>query len=336
MKTTKLHRRALDSEMATVQNISKSRRSSDQVQRHLPDILTLKELRNIERATPHLWDEDERTLLAVLYRWYDETDSTTIPKVFNGITGLGLRHHIVQRQFRDHMVLYGVRAYSEFGKVLKIPFHDADGYYEDIHAIIQDTAAELGLRLRRRKVEEKLVLGKAQFHKSPTTRKYWKARVRLMAQQEKERAAQKLKPKDSSTRVARLGGFAMTTTWDESDDEVIVDAEDLSTHLLSLTALRSDSHNKNPHIGLRVWDDDSRTKFSEETGFVSEAFTIWRGRFPSPFSPDGQGKQALMLLTNLHLSMKGGASCFVSVSTSLLQVMVKASTMKRPRIAVGV
>jgi hypothetical protein len=234
------------------------------------------------------------------------------------------------------MVLYGVRAYPEFGKVLVIPFHDPDGYYDDIHAIIQDTAADLGLRLRRRKVEEKLVLGKAQFHKSPTTRKYWKARVRLMAQQEKERKVQRLKPKDLSTRIPRLGGFAVTTTRDETDTEMIVDAEDPPMLPITPSELRYELPSQDPHIGFRVWDDDSRTKFSEDTGFVSEAFTIWRGHFPSPFSPDGQGKQALMLLTNLHLSMKGGASCFVSVSTSLLQVMVKASTMKRPRIAVGV
>ena len=41
-----------------------------------------------------------------------------------------------------------------------------------------------------------------------------------------------------------------------------------------------------------------------------------------------------MILTNLHLSLSGGASTFVSVSTSLLQALVKASTMKNPRIAI--
>jgi len=41
-----------------------------------------------------------------------------------------------------------------------------------------------------------------------------------------------------------------------------------------------------------------------------------------------------MILTNLHLSLSGGASTFVSVSTSLLQAIVKASTMKDPRIAI--
>jgi hypothetical protein len=75
--------------------------------------------------------------------------------------------------------------------------------------------------------------------------------------------------------------------------------------------------------------------FDEETGFVSQAFSIWKGEYPPPFSPDGQGRQALMILTNLHLSMSGGASAFVSVSTSLLQALVKASTMEDPRIAVG-
>ena len=70
--------------------------------------------------------------------------------------------------------------------------------------------------------------------------------------------------------------------------------------------------------------------------FVSEAFArFWNGEYPPPFSPEGQGLQALKILTNLHLSLSGGASTFVSVSTSLLQALVKASKMKDPRIAVG-
>ena len=334
-KNKKSLRRALDFNSPTVQNTSKKRRNKVQSPHRSPAIPTLKELRDIERAKPHLWDEDERTLLTVMYRWYEESDRATIPRVFNEITGLDLRLHIVQRQFRDHMVLYGARAYPAFGKVMALPFHDPDGYYDEIHAIIGATAADLSLVLRRRKVEEKLVSGKAQFAKSPRIRRYWKARVRLMKQQEKERAAQKSRPAASVTRKVRLGDFAVCTTWEEDEGEVFVDAEDTFTPLGSPTELPSGLRDKNPHIGFRVWDENSRTKFSEDTGFVSKAFTIWRGEFPPPFSLDGQGKQALMLLTNLHLSMKGGTSAFVSVSTSLLQAMVKASTMKRPRLAVG-
>ncbi|KAF1942173.1 hypothetical protein EJ02DRAFT_490196, partial [Clathrospora elynae] len=78
------------------------------------------------------------------------------------------------------------------------------------------------------------------------------------------------------------------------------------------------------HITFRVWDGNSRTKFSEDTGFVSEAHSIWRGPFLEPLSFEGQGQQALMLLANLYQSMCGGSSSsFVSLSKSLLQVMVR-------------
>jgi hypothetical protein len=95
--------------------------------------------------------------------------------------------------------------------------------------------------------------------------------------EEKEQTTQQIRSKTYFTRVPPRGGIVMTNTWDESDDEMLVDVEDLSTPLFLPTEPRTDQHNSNSYIGFRVWDDDSRTKFSEETGFVSEAFTIWRG-----------------------------------------------------------
>jgi hypothetical protein len=95
IKNKKPLRRALDFDIITVQDTSKKRQRKVQSRRQSPDIPNLKELRHIERTRPHLWDADERTLLTVIYRWYKESDSTTIPKVFNKITGLDLRLHIV-------------------------------------------------------------------------------------------------------------------------------------------------------------------------------------------------------------------------------------------------
>jgi hypothetical protein len=119
------------------------------------------------------------------------------------------------------------------------------------------------------------------------------------------------------------------------DQEYFTDVEDFTGLIPTSTEPRPSLSLTAPRLGFRVWDANSRTKFSEDAGFVSEAFSIWRNEYPPPFSPDGQGRQALIVLTNLHLSMRGGASTFVSVGTSLLQVMVKASTMENPRIAIG-
>ena len=51
-------------------------------------------------------------------------------------------------------------------------------------------------------------------------------------------------------------------------------------------------------IAFRVWSAKSWTIFSKETGFISQAFENWRGEYPPPFSPEGQGQQAIMVLTN--------------------------------------
>jgi hypothetical protein len=301
------------------------------------DALTLRELRDLERAPPHQWDADERELLTVLYRFYEAPDPTVIPKVFNEVTALDLRLCVVRNQFESHLKLYGGRAYPEYAKAMAVPFDDPYGVYNDIHLIIEETACDLRLELSRRNREVKFISGLAQYAKCSKTRRYWKSLVRRAAQQEKERARRVLNSSANIPPVQEpsMGGRAILTTSTFDDQEYLTDAEDYPTSILTSTEPRPNLPLAAPRLGFRVWDANSRTKFTEELGSVSEAFSIWRNEFPPPFSPDGQGRQALMLLTNMHLSMSGGASTFVSVSTSLLQVMVKASTMTDPRIAVG-
>jgi hypothetical protein len=323
--------------MVTVQNTSKKRRSPIRLPRRSPEITTLKALRDLERAPPHQWDEDERELLTVIYRWYTAVDPKIIPKIFNGVTGLDLRHSIVRSQFDSHLKLYGGRAYPEYGRAIATPFKDPYGVYTGIRNIIEQTASDLGLELLRRKTEVKIISGQAQYAKSPKTRRYWKSLVRRAAQHEKQKARQVLSSSASasSVQVPSSGGRVLVTTANSDDQEFLTDVEDFSAPVVSSTEPRSSLPLTAPRLGFRVWDANSRTKFSEDSGFVSEAFSIWRNEYPPPFSPDGQGRQALMVLTNLHLSMRGGASTFVSVGTSLLQVMVKASIMENPRIAIG-
>ena len=298
------------------------------------DFTSLAALRRLERDPPHHWHEDERELLTILYRWYEDTNAATIPKVFNAITGLNLRLNVIRYQFESHLILYGCRAYPECDRAMKVPFHDPEHKYDEIHAIIEDTASESGIDLSRRTHEVSYTPGMARTAKSPKTRKHYKSLVRraLKREKEKARALRMPAPEDLPLQALQLGGMTLA---DQDNEETWSDVDGYHTPPITprqptlRTALGRNT------VGFRVWDANSRTMFDDETGFVSQAFSIWRGEFPPPFSPDGQGQQALMLLTNLHLSMSGGASAFVSVSTSLLQALVKASTMFEPRIAVS-
>lgn len=47
---------------------------------------SLAALKRLERDPPHQWDEDERELLTILYRWYSDKDATTLPRTFNAVT----------------------------------------------------------------------------------------------------------------------------------------------------------------------------------------------------------------------------------------------------------
>ncbi|RMZ72099.1 hypothetical protein GMOD_00007093 [Pyrenophora seminiperda CCB06] len=306
-------------------------------------IPSLVALRNLEGGPSHQWDEDERALLSILNRWYDDADPTAISKVFNEVTGLNLRHRVIRNQFRNHIVLYGGRAFPEFQHIISIPFDDPGGVYHEIRTIIEETAVQFGISLARRTEEVVFNTGQARIAKSAKTRKYHKSLVRRAAEKERERLLRpqlgepEPEPEPESEQAPEpelepgprikdcvLGytTLAVSPEWDFKEAWFDVDEPPPFKPLPR-------------KIGFRVWDDKSRTTFSETSGFVSEAFArFWTGDHPPPFSPRGQGLQALKIFSNLHLSLSGGASTFVSVSTSLLQAMVKASAMENPRIAI--
>ncbi|KAI4651304.1 uncharacterized protein J4E78_007995 [Alternaria triticimaculans] len=297
------------------------------------DFTSLAALRRLERDPPHHWHEDERELLTILYRWYEDTDVATIPKVFNAITGLNLRLNVIRYQFESHLILYGGRAYPEFDRVMKVPFPDPDHKYDEIHTIIEETAYDSGIDLSRRTHEVRIESGLARTAKSPKTRKHYKSLVRRALKKEKERARALRTPAPEALplQVLQLGGMTLA---EQDNEETWSDVDGHHTPPITPTQSRPRAPPGRNNVAFRVWDANSRTTFDDETGFVSEFFSTWRGDFLPPFSPDGQGQQAIMMLTNIHLSMSGGASAFVSVSTSLLQALVKASTMVEPRIAV--
>ncbi|EDU50387.1 conserved hypothetical protein [Pyrenophora tritici-repentis Pt-1C-BFP] len=339
----------LDSGMAT------SRETTDTVPQAVDSCgrAALIALRGLERDPPHHWDEDERELLVILHRWYEDATPTSISQVFNAVTGLQLSPRIVRNQFNNYILLYGGRAFPEYQRVMAVPFSDPK-VYNEIRDIIDNTAIEFGINLPRRRVEVIFESGQARSAKSPKTRKHYRNLVRRAAEKEREklrvlRQPQSMEPEpepepEKPLRACLIGRTTLAPNPEWEVEDIFFDVEEplASRSILPRTSLivphgtPSRPHPSTRHIGFRVWDGDSRTMFTEEDGFVSEAFArFWSGDYPPPFSPEeAQGLQALKILTNLHLSLSGGASTFVSVSTSLLQALVKASNMKEPIIAI--
>ena len=302
---------------------------------------TNEELRQCERRPNHSWDEGEHKLLAILYRWYDDTDRSIIPRVFNAITGQDLDNNKLRNRYYTYIILFGREALPEFDEVLNVPFSDPENWFHEIHKIIRVRAAEIGVEMIWRECEEKHELGRARFAKSPKIRRYYKHLVRSARRrkEERSRAANTPPVEDLPLWGLQLGRTPMVEqdveeSWSDIDDD------DHATPVTP-TPRSPRAPPGTQHIGFRVWDANSRTKFDVENGFVSEkfaseAFSSWSEWLLAPFSPDDeQGLRSTLLLALPHLSKRGGASSYVSVSTSLLQALVMAANMQDPRIAVG-
>jgi hypothetical protein len=75
------------------------------------NLLSLENLRSIERPSRHEWTGEQRRLLCALYRWYDATGDK-ITKIFNSIAGVNLRKTAIQAQIGE-LRFYGGLAYLE-------------------------------------------------------------------------------------------------------------------------------------------------------------------------------------------------------------------------------
>jgi hypothetical protein len=149
--------------------------------------------------------------------------------------------------------------------------------------------------------------------------------VRKASREEKAQAVQRPLIGNGSIIPPLLGGVTLGTTVEFDTSERLCNVEDCTSpeveplEQLVDVAPTIPSHT-GATLGFRVWDACSRTIYTEEGGFTSEAFVVWGGPLPPPFTPVGEGEQATKLLTSWHLSMSaGGASAYISVSTSLIQ-----------------
>jgi hypothetical protein len=294
----------------------------------------------MERKPNHPWHEDEQRLMTILYRWYEDSDPSVIPYLFNAITGLSLKQKKVHNRFHSYIVSHGGQAIPEFGQVMAVPFHDPEGRYNRIHEIIEVTASRIGVELLRRTVEEEHRPGSAKRAKCRKTREHHNRLLRSA----KERGKKKLYPLRVSTldepplRIHSLGGLTLSMDPMRENEEGWSDTEDQSRAQASPAESPREASTCAYSIAFRAYDDSSFTAYSEEKGFVSSKYHHCWPRdkpLPPPLNPNGEMRPHFMADTNNHLSMTGGTSPYITVCTSLLQTMVKASNMENPRIAVG-
>ncbi|KAF2823324.1 hypothetical protein CC86DRAFT_384695 [Ophiobolus disseminans] len=288
-----------------------------------------------EYSPVHRWSDEERELLCVMWRWYARAPAS-FAQIFNTIFNLNLSMSKVRDQFENYLRLHGPQAFLVYREVLSVPFDDPDHVYDDVRGNIEATAQLLNIELHKLASEVSSPSGSARKAKSARTRKLYKSLVRRTARQEKAKANQLPMIEKAELRIQNFGGVAIDMDAESDMVETFSDSEEVSSLVVEPAEPSPPLTETEPQLGFRVWDDRSRAKYTEEIGFLSEAFSIWRGPSPPPFSPaSAEGRQAISLLSNLHLSMNsGGASTWVSVSTSLLQALVKACSMERPRIAI--
>ncbi|KAH6620467.1 hypothetical protein C7974DRAFT_234773 [Boeremia exigua] len=300
----------------------------------------LEDLRVLERAPSHSWDQDERELLCILNRWYCAPDRTTelemFAKLFNSITGLGLRPHIIRNQYECHLLLYGGLCFREYGRVYGVPFDDPEGRYTEIRNVLEEEIKSSGLDLRRRKTEEFVASGKAKYAKSPVTRRIYKSLVKKARQEEKVGAHQTSGRGHASTDSQSFAtiGRAIRAPTDE-EWEIISHAstspEPITEYVQEITTPTPVSVTARPHLAFRVWDAANRTKFINGR-FVAQCFVNWPSPLPAPIALD-DSSEAGKILTLLHLSKQGATPVYISTASSLLQALSYATSMQHPRIA---
>ncbi|KAF1366092.1 hypothetical protein EJ07DRAFT_82101, partial [Lizonia empirigonia] len=285
----------------------------------------------LERTPPHNYTSDERELLCILNRFYHSEDVRAIPKVFNAIVGLELKHQTIKNYFENHMCLFGPESFRVFSRTLSVPFDNPQGHYADILGTIDQTANNLNLNLRRRSVDPEFVSGKATKSTSPQIRKNYTALVERAQQEERDETANTLIVEEVAAAMQSIGVMSRALKIPFQDnDEFITDAEQSPGCMLnSIEPPRISS--SNPHLTFRVWDSANRTKFIDGN-FVAQTFVDWPHPFPAPIplkDPSNAGK----ILTVLHLSKEGNTPVYISTTSSLLQALSYATSMQQPRLA---
>ncbi|KAF1841868.1 uncharacterized protein K460DRAFT_419863 [Cucurbitaria berberidis CBS 394.84] len=302
---------------------------------------SLEKLREIEGKPRHPWCPDDKRLLLIIHRWFWATDYAEVTALFNHITGLDLDKRKLDAEFRD-IKSYGSRGSHEWGQVFdEVSFEDPSGTYTEIRGKVDAAAKALQIDFQRREEEEDFNPGSAA-KTSTKSRKRYKQRVRLVAQQKKAEATIGSSAEKISVRVPKLGGVPLVMQDCSGDIDILSDVEDepiiYCEPVFKKPTAAFEPHippvpTKLPHLAFRVWDSSSRTKFTNEGSFIAESFMDAPSPLPAPIPPnDVYGLWKYFAAR--HLSKKGALPLFVSTAVSLLQVLRYATDMKRPMCAI--
>jgi hypothetical protein len=191
----------------------------------------------------------------------------------------------IRDQFENYLRLYGPDAFPVYKAVFSIPFDDPQDVYGWVRDVIEATAEKLGIEVHRLEQEVTSPAGRARRAKSVITRRLYKRLVRRASQERLAITHPKAVAQNPSPEVQILGQMALRTNVRLDAEEYLTDAEDFFKPITPPTKPSPPASTDAPKLGFRVWDAQSKTTFSPDHGFVSEAFRIWKGPYPQPSAP---------------------------------------------------
>ena len=91
------------------------------------NMISLEDLKNIERSPSHHWTHHQRLFLCVMWRYYEPHPGFS--QIFNTVFGLQLSSRKVTAQFKSNILLYGRKAFPEYEAVFhRTSFPDPRGF----------------------------------------------------------------------------------------------------------------------------------------------------------------------------------------------------------------
>lgn len=287
----------------------------------------LNNLRNTEYSPRHNWTPSERELLCILHRFY-EASPNDLKQVFNAMTSNDLPLRKVRDQFYSHIVYYGDKVYPFYGDVFRCPIDDPSGSYSSIRSLIDNTARRLNIKLDRRMGETVIKSGRAATARCIRIRHRHRELVRKA-----QRTSQYSSIPEQIEPAGQLLFRGRAIESPRRNAEHLIDPEDGSNAAV-YNSVNLEVTSDTPQLAFRAWDEKSRTKYDPRRGFIPQVHTYWNGPVLPPLNTETEeGRGITLLLSNLHLSFEGDFSTYVSVGTSLLYVLNKASNMENPRLA---
>ncbi|KAF2107751.1 hypothetical protein BDV96DRAFT_294195 [Lophiotrema nucula] len=252
--------------------------------------------RGFEHGPKHKWTSMQRHVLAILWRYYDRSDMGSFTHLFNSITGLQLRSNKLPAQFGN-----GGRRMAKIKEaVYKVEFHDPEGLFDELHLIIEQHASKVGVEVQLKKVED-----------VPSSKRS-QADIHISVSSETSLSGLDDPWASSNNHTIPIGSPDTSDTAPRAKKSPLI--------LKPLAWMEYEQ----PHLAFRVWDGNSWTAF-KKGHLTSKLFSDRNAGVTQPLAPDDPSG-LFEPLCLAHMSFKGGASPFVSVVTSLVQLLKYAGT----------